>query len=849
MFNSFIMRASVSALALSTAGAAFAQSTGSDTIEQSIVVTGSRGNKGVSGIIVPDVAKTRSILTQEFIARQPAGQSILNTINQIPGVNFTNTDPYGNSGGNLRIRGFPGNRISLLFDGLPLNDTGNYAIYSNQQLDPEIIGQVSVNLGTTDVDSPTPSAAGGVVAYKTIVPDNKFGVTLQGSTGSFDYLRLLGIVQTGDLTASGLRAFAEISNSKYDKFTNRFTRARGQLEKTQINARLYQPLANGDFLSLAVHYNRNRNDSYNSGTATDFATSGKNFDNYATCTRDTTPQRGVVDNDNAGSATNINNTASCTNFYGLRINPSNTGNVRGSARFTLSDHFVLTVDPGYQFTQANGGGTTALAENNVLLRGAAFGPGVDLNGDGDLLDTIRVYQPSNTRTDRFTFLTSLIFTLNENHRFRVGYTLDYGRHRQTGDFGYIGSDGRPISVFGGLVNGGVLDASGRQIQNRDRKSIAMLNQASAEYFGKFFQDRIEITAGLRAPFFQRDLSQYCYTQISTGNPSCIQQTPDQAGFRVVGQDFSAGGAAVPTNIYYAPFERTVKYSPILPSAGIAFNLGGPHSLYASYGRNFSAPSTDNLYRSVVLNPNPEYTDAFEGGYRLRGRKVQAQIAGYYTKYKNRIVTTTDADPTSPTFNTSIDRNVGSARSYGFDAQIAWQPVQYISLTPFVSYINSRLKDDITSSTGAIVASTRGAQFSETPKWQYGGRAQLTVAEFSAGAQFKHVGGRYATDDNGQTLAATTGAGQVAGTPFVLTGIAGAPISANGRLKGYDTLDLDAQVNLGRFGMPKTFLQFNVINVTNKYYFGNITTQSTLSATPRFRVGAPRTFQGTVRFAF
>ena len=50
-------------------------------------------------------------------------------------------------------------RISLTVDGIPLNDSGNYAVYSNQQIDPEVIDEVNVNLGTTDVDSPTASAS------------------------------------------------------------------------------------------------------------------------------------------------------------------------------------------------------------------------------------------------------------------------------------------------------------------------------------------------------------------------------------------------------------------------------------------------------------------------------------------------------------------------------------------------------------------------------------------------------------------------------------------------------------------------------------------------------------------
>ena len=110
---------------------AFAQSTGSiETEEEEIVVTGVRGDIGVEGIVVPDSTKAKGVLTQEIIERQAPGQSILNTVNLIPGVNYTNSDAFGSSGGNLRIRGFDGNRISLTFDGIPLNDTGNYAIFS-----------------------------------------------------------------------------------------------------------------------------------------------------------------------------------------------------------------------------------------------------------------------------------------------------------------------------------------------------------------------------------------------------------------------------------------------------------------------------------------------------------------------------------------------------------------------------------------------------------------------------------------------------------------------------------------------------------------------------------------------
>src|SRR5260370_12339707 len=99
------------------------------------------------------------------------------------------------------------------------------------------------------------------------------------------------------------------------------------------------------------------------------------FDNLASCNR-TVPLAGVVQNDNGGAGLNgrgatapaINgstannplNSSSCSNYYNIRINPSNTGNIRGQSRFTLAEGLLLTVDPSYQYVLANGGGSTTL---------------------------------------------------------------------------------------------------------------------------------------------------------------------------------------------------------------------------------------------------------------------------------------------------------------------------------------------------------------------------------------------------------------------------------------------------------------------------------------------------------
>src|SRR4051812_28525321 len=325
--------------ALVIPGAAFAQSTGTTDFENSnaIVVTGTR-NAGVGGIVAPDTSKTREQLNAEFIQRQTPGQTINEVINQLPGVSFTNNDPFGSAGGALIIRGFDNSRIAETFDGMPLNDTGNYAIFSNQMLDSELINQVNVSLGSSDVDTPSASASGSTVAYQTRTPFEHFGMRLQGSYGWFDdgdYYRVFGVIDTGAFGPWGTRAFASASMATNDNVYGH----RGQIYKQQYNARVYQSLGNnGDFISLAMHYNQNRNnffgslplrqDTIQSPTNSAPRIPGTDAANRFPVTRDErdfTIPRCVTNQVARPGIADLANT--CGSVFEERFNPSNTGNV------------------------------------------------------------------------------------------------------------------------------------------------------------------------------------------------------------------------------------------------------------------------------------------------------------------------------------------------------------------------------------------------------------------------------------------------------------------------------------------------------------------------------------------
>jgi iron complex outermembrane recepter protein len=842
--------------ALMVPGAAFAQSTGSIEVEEEIVVTATRSSDGVGGVVSPDATKPRAVLTEELIGRQGAGQSILNTINQVPGVNFTQSDAYGSSGGNLRIRGFDGNRISLTFDGFPLNDTGNYAIFSNQQLDPELIYSVNVNLGTTDVDSPTASAAGGTVNYLTRTPGNDIGATLVASYGEDDYHRIFGMIDTGEITSFGTKMFFAASTARNDKF-----KGPGEIYKQQYNARIYQPVGdNGDFLSLAGHYNQNRNNFYRNPTIADLRTlTGRpnmvdvdgfskaqqtaifGFDNDAVCVRPT-PVAGVAQNEGAGAS------AACNNYFGLRINPSNTGNARFNSRFTFADNLKFTMDASFQYVLANGGGTTTRRENDATFRGSsATSLGVDLNGDGDVLDTVRFYTPNTTNTRRLTVISSLIWDLTDEHRFRLAYTYDRGRHRQTGEWGFLGPDGRPENVFGGRNGRPVLAADGALLRQRDRLSIALLNQISGQYIGKFFEDRLRIEAGVRMPFFKRDLNQFCPSQAGgQGFAVCTSQPLGTTAAANTTYIVPANFVVTPTTLgtpVYAPFKAQYKYSPVLPSLGLNFKITDDLAMFASYAKGFSSPRTDNLYRQPFVDVAPETTNTFDAGLRYTTSKAQIQATAWYTKFRNRIVTSFDQDA-----GISVDRNVGSVKGKGFDIGVAIRPLSFFTFQGNLSYNDSKLQDDLqvgvftpagSTTPQPLFIPTAGKRVTETPEWTVGYRAAVEFGPVQAGLQVKYVSDRFATDLND-----------------IKSG-------------SYTTADFDARLSFKQWGLDKTWLQLNVYNLFDRFYFGNIGTQVSgtnnvglvrvpnLAAgaaipggvNPNFSVGAPRTISATLRVGF
>ena len=864
--------ASVAIAAIILPHAAYAQSTGSVDFEKEIVVTANSSSKGVGGIVTPDTTKAKAVLTQELIERQLPGQSINDIINQLPGVSFQNNDAFGSAGGKLSIRGFDNTRISQTFDGVPLNDSGNYALYSSQQLDSELIEQVNVNLGSTDVDSPTAAASGSTVNYRTRLPYKDFGAKLVGSAGEFKFFRIFGSVDTGEFGPFGTRAFFAASHSENDNVFNRS----GKIDKQQYNARLYQPIGdNGDFISIAGHYNQARNNFFGSvplridpvtGVAVRFPTDGDGrFYTIAPCQTNQVARPGLADVAN-----------SCGSTFDERFNPSNTGNVRIASKFTLANGLVLTVDPSFQYVKANGGGTAVGQEGrrDVNPTGGASncqttpaGPtlscqtgyiggipyfGRDLNNDGDILDTIRVLTPSQTGTRRYGVIASLRYDINDSNTIRIAYSFDRARHRQTGQVGFLQIDGKPFDVF--PVNNGLADVGGNVLQKRDRLSFATLNQIAGEYRGEFFDDALTVNIGVRAPFFKRDLTNNCATSSAAGFVECFgTNAAGLAAYQANNPTVTIGtGASATTSPLQGPQQRILKYNKILPNVGFTYDLDQYGSIFANYSKGLQVPGTDSLYNSFYFaptaaqaRPRAETTDNFDVGVRWRSGNIQAQFSAWYTKYKDRLAQAYDPD-----LDRSVYRNLGEVTKYGVDGSVSYKPIPELALYVFGSALKSKIKDNllITELTNGtqIFAPTAGKRESGSPVYTLGGRVQGSLGPVDLGIQAKRTGKRFINDTN---LPLFTGAARTQIYP------AAAP--------AYTLVDIDARVSLDFLGLnKKTYFQLNVSNLFDTLYVGgfdggnqtptyNTTTGAiTGYSNPIFvQIGSPRTVLGSFVIAF
>ena len=134
--------------------------------------------------------------------------------------------------------------------------------------------------------------------------------------------------------------------------------------------------------------------------------------------------------------------------------------------------------------------------------------------------------------------------------------------------------------------------------------------------------------------------------------------------------------------------------------------------------------------------------------------------------------------------------------------------------------DSELLENIPTSNPNAPILTAGKKLVETPEWTFAARAGYDITEdLKVGLQAKQVDDRFGTDLNDQVI------------------------------DSYTVVDLDLSYGFSMGGEKNAQIQFNVINLFDEEYYGNISSATGGNSTAFLSIGAPRTAVASFKFNF
>jgi iron complex outermembrane recepter protein len=739
-----------------------------------ITVVGQGDRLGAGQMLNEDAVKARSTVTRQATEKDRATANPYQALALLPGINAYSHDATGLFGGGLTVRGFNSDQLGFTINGVPVNDSGSYSVFPQEYADLENLCTQSVAPGNPDVEAPHIGATGGSVNLITCDPEDMRRLRVSQTLGDLHLSRTFLRADSGRFADGKAKVFLSYSHTQADKW-----KGAGSARKDHVDSGFSLDLSPDDRILGSVLYNRALNNNYMTMSLAQLAANGYSWDFSPSFT----PGHLVGVNGSAQKETGPSPA-----FYALSVNPFENAIVSVSGSFKLADNTYLKVQP-YLWYGFGTGGTqqTTLSETGFLNTATGkLGAGVDLNADGDTLDTVIVARSSVTHTSRPGVTAELSRSFG-SHQFRLGLWYERAEHRQTQPAVPVDNAGNPTDIW--LQRGQLLRPDGSVYQGRDWLTLSPAYQVYASDSIGFMDERGVLSLGLRAPRITRDF---------TNNAS--EGSNSQTAYRI-----------------------TNTYSELLPQIGLRFNIDKQQQVFANVGKNFRAPPnfafapTNNNVK--LVNGVPTLAGAIEAetsivtdvGYRYQGPALSLSVTGFNVDFKNR-----QANAYDPTLDKSIYTNAGDVNNRGIELELGSAPVGGLSAYASLTLQQSEVRNDITLTKGQVVPTT-GKQFPLTPQAMLGASLQYTAGPLYARVKLKRTGTQYATLMNDE------------------------------QVPGYTVVDLDAGYTMGNLGsLRNAQLRFNISNLTDTKYrnpsSGTVVNALAVGTTPAstvfYYLGAP-----------
>ncbi len=674
-----------------------------------IMIVGEGSKLGAGQMLNEDSVKGRSTVTKSASEKNLATGNPFQALSLLPSINTYSHDATGLFGGGLTVRGFGSDQLGFTINGVPVNDSGNFAVYPQEYVDQENVCTQSVSQGNPDVDAPHAGATGGNVSIVTCDPEDARRFRFAQTLGQRNLSRTFVRMDTGRFADNKGKVFVSLSHTQADKW-----KGEGGAKKDHLDAAFRWDLSEDNVILGSVVYNRAINNYFLAPTLAQLNANGYNYDFSTTFTPGHLP----------GGAGAQKETGPSPVYYKLSNNPFENAIASVSGSFKLASETYLKVQPYFWYGFGTGGNQqTALSETAFLNTATGkTGAGVDLNGDGDKRDTVIVARSSVTKTQR-PGVTAEVNTTFDNHQVRFGLWYERATHLQTQPAVGVNASGEPYDIW--LQNGQILRPDGTTYQGRDWRTVSTAYQFYANDAISFMGDRGLFNIGVRAPSVTRDVTNY------------------------------------PNETFGTAYNIQKTYSDVLPQVGVRFNLDKSQQVFANIGKNFrAAPNfafTGNNVRlnaagqvELVTEALPETSIMTDLGYRLQTRDFSFSATVFNASFKDRQSNAYDSAADKSTYT-----NAGSVKTTGLELEAGTAPFMG-GFTAYASFTaqSSELQDNITVAKGQTLP-TSGKQFTLTPDRMVGASLQYNNGPFYARLKLKHTGRQYATLLNDEEVPAYT----------------------------------------------------------------------------------------------
>ncbi|MBC3932073.1 TonB-dependent receptor [Undibacterium curvum] len=712
----------IACLGMSSAYAQQATTSNDPVDSKQVTITGKKVGMGL--MVQENAPKARSTITAEELAKQRPTGNAYEALELMPAVNSYNYDATGLFGGGLTLRGFNSDQIGATINGVPVNDSGNFAVYPQEFVDQENTCTQFVTQGSTDVDSPQIGATGGNFGITTCDPSKEKRFRFMQTVGGLHLTKTYMRYDTGMVLDNKARFFISYSNAQADKW-----KGDGGARRDHVDMGFRTDFDRFNSVSGTILYNRAVNQNISSFSLADLNKNGYYYDYSTKFIGHVTPTKGKADNDPSQ--------ANADSYYMLTQNPFENVIASTTIKARFGENTDVKVIPYYWYGYGNGGVQQKLVSEGGFLNPATGKNtvGVDLNGDGDTLDKVIVANASVTRTNRPGVTASLTHQF-DNHQVLVGFWYERATHEQFGPMVAVGANGESADIW--LKEGRILRPDGTPYQSRDWKTISTGYQIFAQDTISLMNDALTLNFGVRAPTMKRDFT-----------------------------NFANEGAGTSYNI-------SKSYSEILPQLGARYQIDNNNQVFASLAKNMKAPpnfiyaTTGNvvLVNGVATMPvdvKAETSFNLDLGYRHQSDKLTGQVTVYAVDFRDRQATAYDV-----VTNTSSLTSVGKVKTKGFEVELGNTPVNGWSFYSSLGYAKSEIQADLPVNKTASLP-TAGKEMTLTPKYKAGLSAQYETSVWYARLKAKYTGKQWATMTNDELVPAYTLVGFDAGYQFPNTG--------------------------------------------------------------------------------